>query len=313
MGMSASQARLLSLTARLSDLEFQAQSISNSKIRLADESMQASTDYNRALDKQKYTVYNPKTGANVDASYSNLISYTTPIDANNTNSKYRMIKDNAGKIVMSQAELDTINNYVATPPATSSKDAYLTAMKVKTLPNNGGFDTTDASYKYYSEIYDAAKTSTPPANPAVPASGTTAAIPASGYSSTGVSLVPRGSETDPDFLTSQIAHGNYGLYEYDVNEDTKGPDGKTLSKGAFRGVSWDSGDDSVRADDDKRELAKAEAEYNRTMADIQSKDKRFDLQLKQIDTEHLAITTEIDSVKKVITKNIERSFKIFDA
>lgn len=307
MGMSASQARLLSLTARLSDLEFQAQSIANSKIRLADESMQASVDYNRALDKQKYTVYSAKGDAYVDANYSNLVSYTKQLDSTSTNSKYRMIKDNAGKIVMSQNELNRIASYETNPPANPrmpDENTYLTAMGVKTLPNNGGFDTTDASYKYYHELWRAATsgaTITRDNNGAV-----------TNVTSPGVTVIPADKVTDPDFLTSQVAHGNYGLYEYDVNEDTK-ENGIMTSKGAFRGVSWDAGDDSVRADDDKHELAKAESEYNRTMADIQAKDKRFDLQLKTIDTEHQAITAEMESVKKVIDKNIERSFKIFNA
>ena len=38
MGLSASQGRMLSLTARLSDLEYRAQNIQNQKIRLADQS-----------------------------------------------------------------------------------------------------------------------------------------------------------------------------------------------------------------------------------------------------------------------------------
>lgn len=278
MGMSASQARLLSLTARLSDLEFQAQSISNSKIRLADESAQASTDYARALDKQKYTVYNAGTDAYVDANYRNLVSYNQKLDINGTNSKFRMIKDNADKLVISEAEAAAIRNY-------GSEAAYMTAMGVDTT--KATYKTT-AEYKYYDEIYQA-------------------------VTSGNYSTIPADKVTDQDYLTSQVAHGNYSLYEYDVNEDTKDAAGNTISKGAFKGVSWDSGDDSVRADDDKRQLAKAEADYNRTMADIQAKDKRFDLQLKQIDTEHTAVQTEIDSVKKVIDKNIERSFKIFNA
>ena len=38
MGMSASQARLLSITARLTDNEMSSQLITNSKLRLADKS-----------------------------------------------------------------------------------------------------------------------------------------------------------------------------------------------------------------------------------------------------------------------------------
>lgn len=273
MGMSASQARLLSLTARLSDLEFQAQSISNSKIRLADESKQASDDYNRALDKTKYTVYNAGTDAYVDASYQNLVSYTTQLNPDDTHSKYRMITDNAGKVVMSAAEATTIRNY-------GSLNNYLDAMGVDRT--KADYTTTEA-YKYYSALYTAATDATKRTE------------------------IPADKLTDPDYLANQIKHGNYILKEF--NKNSSSPDGK----GAFEGVSWDSGDNSIREDEDRRQLARAEGEYNRTMADIQAKDKRFDLQLKTIDTEHQAITTEIESVKKVIDKNIERSFKIFQA
>ncbi len=63
MGMSASQARLLSITARINDIEYKSQNISNTKIRLADESEQAATDYTKALNKTKlvYRSYD-KTG-----------------------------------------------------------------------------------------------------------------------------------------------------------------------------------------------------------------------------------------------------------
>ena len=50
MGMAASQARLLSLTARIHDVEQQAQSIQNAKIQLATQSDQVYQDYLEALD-----------------------------------------------------------------------------------------------------------------------------------------------------------------------------------------------------------------------------------------------------------------------
>ena len=55
----------------------------------------------------------------------------------------------------------------------------------------------------------------------------------------------------------------------------------------------------------------AEAEYNRAMNNIENKDKKFDMELKNIDTEHNSLQQEYDSVKSVIDKNIERSFKIY--
>ena len=58
MGMAASQARLLSITARMTDVEYKSQQISNTKIRLADESEQVAEAYTKALNKQKLTYTN---------------------------------------------------------------------------------------------------------------------------------------------------------------------------------------------------------------------------------------------------------------
>ena len=58
-------------------------------------------------------------------------------------------------------------------------------------------------------------------------------------------------------------------------------------------------------------VTRAEAEYNKAMNNIENKDKRYDMELKNIDTEHNSLQTEYDSVKSVIDKNIERSFKIY--
>lgn len=44
---------------------------------------------------------------------------------------------------------------------------------------------------------------------------------------------------------------------------------------------------------------------------IQSIDKQLELEQKQIETQHKAAETEVESVKKVIDKNIESSFKAF--
>ena len=49
MGMSAGQARLLSITGRLTDNELRSQIITNSKLRLASKSSDASSEYMDAL------------------------------------------------------------------------------------------------------------------------------------------------------------------------------------------------------------------------------------------------------------------------
>ena len=77
MGMSSSQARLLSITARMNDVEFKSQTISNTKLRLADESEAVSRAYTDTLNKSKltYTDWSSGHAAVVDLNISNLSTY----------------------------------------------------------------------------------------------------------------------------------------------------------------------------------------------------------------------------------------------
>ena len=56
MGMAASQARLLCITARIHDVEYQAQSIQNAKTQLATLSDAAYQEYLRELDDTTLTI-----------------------------------------------------------------------------------------------------------------------------------------------------------------------------------------------------------------------------------------------------------------
>lgn len=124
--------------------------------------------------------------------------------------------------------------------------------------------------------------------------------------SNGYTTIDQENMNDNDWLTTQLKAGNVFLVEYNKTGGSKGT-------GSWDQISYASGDSTLQMADDKTKIARAEADYNTQMASIQSKDKRFDLELKSIDTEHNAAQTEIESVKKVIDKNIEKSFKIFNA
>lgn len=204
MGMSASQARLLSITARMNDVEYKSQQISNTKIRLSDESEQVANAYTKALNKQKltYTDYN------------------------------------SGKAVKN--ELDSTN-----------------------IANSGfALKARDGSTK-------------------VPTSFT-------------------GAE-----LYEMIESGQFYL-EGDVK--TVGADGvETYVKGE---VSVSSTTQLAIESDDK-DLAVAEAEYNAATAKINKKEKLLDNDIKNLDTEHSALSTEYDSVKSLIGDNIDKSFQLF--
>lgn len=67
----------------------------------------------------------------------------------------------------------------------------------------------------------------------------------------------------------------------------------------------------ISAQEDEVRIAVAEAKYKKTIKEIENKDKKYDQDLKKLDTEHTALQTEYESIKDVISKNVERSFKAF--
>ncbi len=83
----------------------------------------------------------------------------------------------------------------------------------------------------------------------------------------------------------------------------------------FKELKWQSiiytnATDIIESDDEQK-IAYAEAEYKAVMAEVNTKDKKFQMELRQLDSEHNAILTEYESVKAAMDKNIDRSFKAF--
>lgn len=62
---------------------------------------------------------------------------------------------------------------------------------------------------------------------------------------------------------------------------------------------------------EKEKYEKTIADINAKTSIIQKEDRTLELRLKQLDTEQLALKTEMDAVKKVIKDNVESTFKTF--
>ena len=102
MGMAASQARLLSITARLTDNENSGQSLSYSKIRLADQTEEVNNDYLEALKATKLTVltgFNGSEEVYTDISYGLMTGYNTVA----TGTQY-IVTDKKGKILVTDKQ-----------------------------------------------------------------------------------------------------------------------------------------------------------------------------------------------------------------
>ncbi|MDR1327817.1 MAG: hypothetical protein LBJ74_05365 [Heliobacteriaceae bacterium] len=100
MGMTASQARLLSITARLSDNEHSGQSVSYSKQRLADQTDGIQAEYNAALSATKLTVLTGFSGSEPiygDLSYGLITDYSMSL-----NNKHYMIANQHGQVLVTK-------------------------------------------------------------------------------------------------------------------------------------------------------------------------------------------------------------------
>ena len=64
---------------------------------------------------------------------------------------------------------------------------------------------------------------------------------------------------------------------------------------------------------DTEGIAKAEAKYNAAKSRIEHKENTIDMKMKNLDTEISSLTTEYDTMKGLISKVIEKSFKRYDA
>ena len=117
MGMAASQARLLALTARIHDVEYQAQSIQNAKVQLSTQQDQVYREYLDALDATTLTI---KTAtANVPATFNNLCSHNR-LPLGSLDQSYA-IRDKYGRLIV---EDEIAKNYKEFKASGFSNEAY---------------------------------------------------------------------------------------------------------------------------------------------------------------------------------------------
>lgn len=85
---------------------------------------------------------------------------------------------------------------------------------------------------------------------------------------------------------------------------------QVTSDDSWEGITYTSCSD-ISEQTDSNAATIAEAEYNQAMRQIEAKDEMYDLELKNIDTEHSSLEAEYESVKKAMSGNIERNFQMY--
>ena len=119
--------------------------------------------------------------------------------------------------------------------------------------------------------------------------------------------------TSTDWLQFALKNGIVTLSQ--VSYFNPAEDSAKTSEYTAEGFYWSqkpytNASDIISVQDDAA-IARAEVKYKNATTEIENKDKKYDQDLKKLDTQHNALQTEYESLKNVIDKNVERSFKAF--
>lgn len=336
MGMAASQARFLGLTARMNNVEFEGQQINQQRTALSNKSASYYTDLlgmevptAPSVEMYTQTVYTFNDGA--------LTNQITSLIADTTNpgtykvSYIRSWKDDfsvvsaAPSIITEVEENQTYKigatklRNLGTAPTTGDDpyyDGLSTDQKAKLLEEERTFlnllQTQHGNKDDYFVRY-VQNTST----------GEYEAI---FYNRKDV----EGAIYSDENNNSQSFIAAYKVGSADRVEEIKGVAGCYLeqdSTGRYINITIDDKQyalttntvtDQQAYDDAMNQYEYDKALYDQSIAEInakieivQAEDKDLELRLKQLDTEHNAIQNEKDAVSKVIEKSVESGFKTF--
>lgn len=341
MGMAASQARYLELTARKTNVEFQGQQINQQRTELANESAGMFTQL-MALQvptAPSSTNYTTITSTFNDGDHTNTITNTENIVGDpqyNANVTYSYTQSVYTGLLRTRNDLGVVNEGTAAAPVywltngsttnpinqvqlsrcNASDTNYaqeLAAVKQICKDNSTSQFATDVGYNPGTgDITDITQAYCYTANGTTYFYGATALglMPPSGAASPLTAYYA--SDIDKQFTKTELAYvtraesGRLSTIRLENQGNT-----------SFN-VSTTTTTDQNAYQDALNEYEYQQMSYqqqvnniNAKTSAIQAEDRALELQLRQLDTEQKALSTELDSVKKVIEKNIESTFKTF--
>ena len=274
MGLAASQARLLSLTARMHDIEYKAQNLEAQKLQMANQSQQVYQEYEDALNKQK--VQFKHIGADGSAVYKDA-SVQTLLDAGY---QIKILNGSTWFDYRDIAGAGTFGTYEETAKALTVTAGTYDGFKAGNEIEQGGklykLAETPADNATSIQVYEY-----------IPGGGELADID---LNSTEVlrNLVEAGFIIFEKPTLDTDENGNMVYTEVNIATDT-----------------------NLQEVSDETELKKAEAKYEADMRKIDAKDKKFDVDIAALEQERNAIKTEMETLKTVAKDNVERTFKLF--
>jgi hypothetical protein len=150
MGLSASQARLLTITARLTSNEYESQQLSNAKMRLATQSEEASADYIAALNSKqlKFTTYDSQGN-----SVQNAVTANALYQYADMKNQYALV-NTSGQIMVASADAknfqaaENLDDFLSMYGITKEYKSETIANNVALLEDSNG---TDGLKDYYND------------------------------------------------------------------------------------------------------------------------------------------------------------------
>ncbi len=288
MGLAASQARLLLLTAKNDALELQAQNVEQERLLLAQEQETIAQEYS---DKTTNTIYTCRVFENGETQQQtmNLETLAKSQAAPGVPGSIVIADSNGNPIVKATASDKTEDGETAVGEYEMSYEVEVGGVMT---PLEDLKESNNALYKYYQNVIEALRTN--------------------------------GSNSP---LQSGIANGAYQLWVQDTAE-TANPDSTSLilsSAGKIKkgdDVEIETSDSffvrknpeslsSVTSRYYTEDDAAAQAAYNTAMAKVNTLDTRLENKLNQIETQKKAVEQEMESVDSIIQSNIERTFQYF--
>ena len=278
MGMSASQARLLLLTSRKSDLELRAQFITQTKMLLAMQTEEAANDYTRAISNRTM-MFTWGVNQNKGTENSEILTYDSLISSGITGGT-------SFRVVMSDGAIVARNEHDPVIQSSCSKTKLIDKQAETGKETDAGQEQSRVeeivgTFEKYSD------------------------------GSGGRILYKDGSSREVVFCSlldnrelfqNALQQGSLFLEAMALD-----PDG---SESNWKSFSWSSSEkfsEEYNTEDD----ARAEAKYQKKMAELQTREKKLDTELKQIETQQSACQTEMESVKGYLKKNVQDGFKVF--
>lgn len=344
MGMAASQARFLGLTARMNNIEYEGQQINQQRTALSNKSASYYSDLlgmsvptAPSVEEYTQTVYTFNDGAltnqitSLIADTNNPGTYKVSYIKNWTDdfsivaaSPSIITKNNAGtEFKIGATKLYKLNSTTSDENAREddywkslSDDQRKNLLKEEEAYLNLLRDSYGASADFYVRYVQNTSTGEYEAifynEKDIKPTGTTGGpvYDERGNTQSFVAAYKIGS--------AQRVEEIKGVEGCELEQDSTGRyinikiDGKTYALSTNTITDQDAYEDAMNQYEyDKALYDQSIEEINAKIEIIQAEDKNLELRLKQLDTEHNAVSSEKDAVEKVIEKAVEGGFKTF--